>query len=125
MPKPWLMMIAWPAAHGLFAPAPWARDTMSDYTASSTPEYNASEGNMQQKHWLPRQLGPLSEETAAKVDKIYHRQLEALKSVNQHVKELVHRLDHQGQLDDTFILYTSNNGFQFGQHQLAIDKHHL
>jgi arylsulfatase A-like enzyme len=51
--------------------------------------------------------------------------LETLKSVNQHVKELVHTLNRQGQLDDTFILYTSDNGFRFGQHRLAIDKRHL
>jgi hypothetical protein len=72
MPEPWLMMIAWPAAHGNFIPTPWAKDTMSKYNAPITPEYNALEGYMKQKHWLLRQLGPLSKETATKVDKIYH-----------------------------------------------------
>lgn len=142
LPEPWLIVAAWPTPHGPFTPAPWAVGTMSDYHAPLTENYNASQEYMQQKHWLLRQLHPLSEHTAEMVDKYYQMRLEALKSIDLHVAEMVQKLQnasttripHAGsttssmassQLDHTVILFTSDNGFQFGQHRLAMDKRHL
>jgi N-acetylglucosamine-6-sulfatase len=68
---------------------------------------------------------PLTNKTASVADLHYRRRLEALKSVDQHVGELVQKLEGLGQLDDTVIMYTSDNGFQFGQHRLPGDKRHL
>ena len=125
MPEPWLMVVAWPTPHGPFTPAPWAKDTMSRYKAPRTENYNASDTFQQQKHWLLRQLRPLSKETATEVDKYYQMRLEALKSVDQHVEKLISKLETRGQIDNTVVMYTSDNGFQFGQHRLAMDKRHL
>jgi N-acetylglucosamine-6-sulfatase len=115
LPEPWLVVVAWPSPHGPFTPAPWAKDTMSDYKAPITENYNASETFQQQKHWLMRQLKPLTNETAAEVDLYYQRRLETLKSVDDHVAKLISKLDQRNQLGNTVILYTSDNGFQFGQ----------
>eukprot|EP00980_Cylindrotheca_fusiformis_P018533 scaffold6130_cov131-Cylindrotheca_fusiformis.AAC.7 len=113
--EPWLVAISWPAPHGPFTPAPWAKDTMSGHKAPITENYNASDQYQDQKHWLIRQLKPMSNETAAEVDLYYQRRLETLKSVDDHVAKLISKLEQHQQLEDSFILYTSDNGFQFGQ----------
>ena len=125
LPEPWLIVVAWPTPHAPFTPAPWAVDTMKDHHAPITANYNASDIYMQQKHWLLRQLLPMTKNTADKVDYYYRRRLEALKSVDEHVGLMVDKLDHLGRLEDTVIMYTSDNGFQFGQHRLSLDKRHL
>ncbi len=125
LPEPWLIVAAWPTPHGPFTPAPWAVGTMSDVHPPLTQNYNASDSFMQQKHWIMRQLHPISEATAALVDKYYQQRLEALKSIDLHVAEMVQQLQNTDQLDRTVILYTSDNGFQFGQHRLSMDKRHL
>jgi N-acetylglucosamine-6-sulfatase len=123
--EPWLIVMAWPTPHGPFTPAPWAAGTMSDYHPPITENYNASSLYMQQKHWLLRQLLPLTEDTADQVDKYYQMRLEALKSVDKHVGTMMQHLEQSGQVENSVIMYTSDNGFQFGQHRLSIDKRHL
>lgn len=125
MREPWLMVVAWPTPHGPFTPAPWAKGTMSDYYPPMTQNYNASDLYMRQKHWLMRQLLPMTRKTEKQVEKYYQMRLEALKSIDQHVEDMVTQLETLQQLEKTVILYTSDNGFQFGQHRLAMDKRHL
>lgn len=125
LPEPWLIVAAWPTPHGPFTPAPWAVGTMTDHHPPLTENYNASDHFMQQKHWLLRQLHPMSEATAAAVDRYYQMRLEALKSIDLHVAEMVEQLEDSSQLDHTVIMYTSDNGYQFGQHRLSMDKRHL
>lgn len=123
--NPWLMVVAWPTPHAPFTPEPWAVNTMDGTTPPKTPNYNASSTYMNDKHWLLRELHPLSERTAAQVDQYYQARLEALKTVDEHVRAMVWKLEELGALQDTLIIFTSDNGFQFGQHRLTIDKRHL
>jgi membrane-anchored protein YejM (alkaline phosphatase superfamily) len=46
----------------------------------------------------------------------------SLKAVDDMVGDLVAKLDALGQLDNTYIVYTSDNGFQLGQHGLNYEK---
>mmetsp|Transcript_40563 Transcript_40563/g.97973 ORF Transcript_40563/g.97973 Transcript_40563/m.97973 type:complete len:487 (-) Transcript_40563:161-1621(-) len=123
LPEPWLIVLSWPSPHGPFTPAPWAKDTMAGFKAPRTESYNASSEFQEQKHWLLRQLQPISNSTAAEVDVYYQRRLETLKSVDDHIDKIMSKLDRKGQ--DPVVVYTSDNGFQFGQHRLAMDKRHL
>jgi arylsulfatase A-like enzyme len=63
---------------------------------------------MQQKHWLLRQLLPLTEDAANQVDKYYQMRLEALKSVDKHVGTMMQHLEQSGQLKNSVIMYTSD-----------------
>ncbi|MFP4500707.1 MAG: sulfatase [Candidatus Hydrogenedentota bacterium] len=54
-------------------------------------------------------------------DGFVKRYAEALKAVDDSVGRIVETLRETGQLDDTLIVFTSDNGFQFGEHGL-IDK---
>ena len=48
--------------------------------------------------------------------------LRALRAVDDLVATVVGALDETGRLDDTYVVYTSDNGFHMGQHRLFIGK---
>jgi arylsulfatase A-like enzyme len=45
--------------------------------------------------------------------------------VDSHVEQIVNLLEEKGELENTYIIYTSDNGFQLGQHRLWVDKRHM
>lgn len=45
-----------------------------------------------------------------------------MQGVDELVESLVARLEESGQLDNTYIFYTSDNGFHIGQHRLPPGK---
>ncbi|CAG7959601.1 unnamed protein product [Penicillium nalgiovense] len=55
-------------------------------------------------------------------DHFYRSRLRALQGVDELVGGLVTRLEESGQLDNTYIIYTSDNGFHIGQHRLPPGK---
>lgn len=55
-------------------------------------------------------------------DHFYRQRLRALQGVDELVESLVMRLEESDQLDNTYIIYTSDNGFHIGQHRLPPGK---
>ena len=47
----------------------------------------------------------------------YRQRLRSLQSVDELVDALIQRLDAYGILDNTYIIYTSDNGYSIGQHR--------
>jgi N-acetylglucosamine-6-sulfatase len=52
----------------------------------------------------------------------YRKRLESLQAVDEMVGDLVDALASQGSLDDTYIFYTSDNGYHQGLHRLTSGK---
>lgn len=55
-------------------------------------------------------------------DHFYRSRLRALQGVDELVESLVERLEASDQLDNTYIIFTSDNGFHIGQHRLPPGK---
>lgn len=55
-------------------------------------------------------------------DFFYRSRLQALQGVDELVDALVTRLEKSDQLDNTYIIYTSDNGYHIGQHRLPPGK---
>ncbi|KAJ5721381.1 uncharacterized protein N7483_009315 [Penicillium malachiteum] len=55
-------------------------------------------------------------------DFFYRSRLQALQGVDELVDSLVTRLEESDKLDNTYIIYTSDNGFHIGQHRLPPGK---
>ncbi|KAI0023547.1 arylsulfatase [Xylariomycetidae sp. FL0641] len=55
-------------------------------------------------------------------DHFYRQRLRALQSVDEIVDGLVSRLEGYSLLDNTYIVYSSDNGFHIGQHRLQPGK---
>ncbi|KEF58669.1 arylsulfatase [Exophiala aquamarina CBS 119918] len=55
-------------------------------------------------------------------DEFYRLRLQALQAVDEMIESVVNKLDSYGILDNTYIIYTSDNGFHIGQHRLPPGK---
>lgn len=55
-------------------------------------------------------------------DHFYRQRLRALQAVDELVEGLVERLEKHGLLEDTYVVYSSDNGFHIGQHRLQPGK---
>jgi arylsulfatase A-like enzyme len=61
----------------------------------------------------------LTQEELANERKMYVGQLRSLQAVDEMVEAIVDALKRAGKLDNTFIFFTSDNGFLFGEHRIT------
>lgn len=71
--------------------------------------------------WL-RALPRLTPERIERIDELYRRRLRAMLGVDDMVGDLVRALRASGKLDDTYLIFTSDNGFHLGTHRLPYGK---
>ncbi|KAL4938463.1 hypothetical protein BDV06DRAFT_225995 [Aspergillus oleicola] len=71
--------------------------------------------------WI-RSLPKQNESTIEYHDHFYRQRLRALQGVDELVDSIVTRLEASGQLDNTYIIYTADNGYHIGQHRLPPGK---
>ena len=64
----------------------------------------------------------MSADQIADIQRKYRCELESLLSVDEGVEEVVDALGAQGELDDTLVIYTSDNGFFHGEHRIPSGK---
>lgn len=55
-------------------------------------------------------------------DEFYRARLRTLQTVDELVESVIHRLEELNILDNTYIIYTTDNGFHIGQHRLQPGK---
>ncbi|EEY16605.1 arylsulfatase [Verticillium alfalfae VaMs.102] len=71
--------------------------------------------------WVRRQP-KLSDENVAYNDLHYRGRLQALQAVDELVDGLIDKLEEHGVLDNTYIFFTTDNGFHISQHRLQPGK---
>ena len=67
-------------------------------------------------------LAPLSANNIAGITTRYRCRLESLLSVDEGVRDVVQALDNAGELGNTLVIYTSDNGFFHGEHLIRQGK---
>jgi N-acetylglucosamine-6-sulfatase len=67
----------------------------------------------------------LSAAQIATVTRYYRCRLESLLAVDEGVQRVVEALDAQGELDNTLLIYTSDNGFFHGEHRIMTGKNRV
>lgn len=120
-PSPFFMAF-WPAGpHYPFEPAPRHWGEWSSKTLSPVPGEN--EQDMSDKPgWLRNSVRSLSSQTLRRIDAERRRRLEQMISVDEAIGSLIDELDQQGTLDDTYIIFTSDNGYFRGEHRIPAGK---
>ena len=53
-----------------------------------------------------------------KINTVFRSRIRSLQAVDEGVEQLVQHLDDAGELDNTYIFFTSDNGFLLGEHNL-------
>ena len=64
----------------------------------------------------------LTDELISSLNQKYRQRILSLQAVDEMFVELVKVLEQTGQMDNTYIVFTSDNGFHFGQHRLVEGK---
>jgi len=64
----------------------------------------------------------LSEDEIKKFDEEYRARVQAMQAVDEMIAQLVAVLKETGELDNTYIIFTSDNGYHMGQHRLRTGK---
>jgi len=118
---PFFLYLATYAPHQPSTPAPRHALLFPDLVAPRTPSFN--EADVRDK---PARIGALPRLSASEInaiDALYRKQMRSLQAVDEAVAALVAALDASGQLANTYILFTSDNGFHMGQHRLKPGKY--
>jgi N-acetylglucosamine-6-sulfatase len=71
--------------------------------------------------WL-RAMPKLTKKQVRKIDNRYRDRLRAMLAVDDMVGALVDALRRTGRLDDTYVVFTSDNGWHQGEHRLPMGK---
>eukprot|EP00730_Choanoeca_flexa_P009141 TRINITY_DN12596_c1_g1_i3.p1 TRINITY_DN12596_c1_g1~~TRINITY_DN12596_c1_g1_i3.p1 ORF type:complete len:523 (+),score=118.70 TRINITY_DN12596_c1_g1_i3:48-1571(+) len=125
---PFFMQIGTPAPHvpNTFAPQ-YAKD-FDGQQSPRTPNWNLAPANATGpggKHWMMRHFGPMDPDHIVDSDAVFADRWRVLQSVDVMVEELVTTLDKLGQLNNTYIIYSSDHGQHLGQFGMAFDKRQL
>jgi arylsulfatase A-like enzyme len=111
-PDPFFMLIATKAVHdeGQEAvPAPQYANMFKDLSLPMGPSFNRKNEKKEVSHKSLTEL-PIHGVTLAQLTKSYRAELQSLQSVDDLVASVVDALKETGKLDDTVIIYTSDNG---------------
>ncbi|XP_010745082.1 glucosamine (N-acetyl)-6-sulfatase (Sanfilippo disease IIID), b [Larimichthys crocea] len=120
---PFFLMLAPPAPHSPWTAAPQYQKVFDDVKA---PRDGSFDKPGKDKHWLLRQpVNPMPSSSVSFLDNAYRQRWQTLLSVDDMVELLVNKLTSIKELDNTYIIYTSDNGYHTGQFSLPIDKRQL
>jgi N-acetylglucosamine-6-sulfatase len=121
--KPFFLYLAPFNIHGPYTPAPRYKDLFPPSPENRAPRpRNFNEADVSTKPQFIRQLELLNPEQIDTIDKNYRKRLRSLQSVDDAVEKLVDTLKETGQLDNTYIVLTSDNGYKQGIHRISSGK---
>jgi arylsulfatase A-like enzyme len=118
--SPFFAYIAPYAPHSPATPAPRHADAFASATAPRVPSFN--ELDLADKPAWLRDRPPLTAGQIASIDERERQRLRSLQAVDEMIANLVQALADAGQLDNTYLLFTSDNGFLLGEHRLPLGK---
>ncbi|HEU5433728.1 MAG TPA: sulfatase [Thermomicrobiales bacterium] len=117
---PFFLYVAPRAPHKPAQAAKRHKGSFADAELPSPPAFN--EADMSDKPAWARAMPPLSAEQVAETDELRRKRIESLLAVDDLVARLIGRLEQAGELARTFLFFTSDNGFQLGEHRLTSGK---
>lgn len=109
-----------PAGIGTPSPAPRHRDAFANVPMPRLPSFD--EANMRDKPQIVGDRPRLSADRAAAVEENWRQENESLMAVDEGVGRIVDALRRTGELDNTLIVFESDNGFMHGEHRALAEK---
>ncbi|XP_054480485.1 N-acetylglucosamine-6-sulfatase [Anoplopoma fimbria] len=121
--QPFFMMVSIPAPHSPWTAAPQYQNSFNTTKAPRDPNFNV---HGKDKHWLIRQAKtPMTNSSVQFLDDAFRKRWRTLLSVDDLVEKVVKSLEARAELDNTYIFFTSDNGYHTGQFSLPLDKRQL
>ena len=91
-------------------------------TSEGHPAYN--EANTDDKPAWVKKLRLMNGKMQKKVDEMYQGALLSLLAVDEGVEAVINAISKAGKLDNTFLCFTSDNGWFYGEHRIVKGKAH-
>jgi arylsulfatase A-like enzyme len=113
------LFIAPDAPHAPAQPAVRHQEAFPQKQAPRVPSFNLTDVT---NHPGLQESPILTDREIGAVDSRFRGQLRSLKAVDEMVRDLVAKLEAVGQIENTYILFASDNGYHFGEHRIPIGK---
>ena len=117
--KPFVMEVATFAPHRPYTPAPRNRHDFPGLGAPRDPSFNTA--NVNPPDWLGKRQR-LTPAQVAKIDAEYRMRAQAVQGVDRLLGLVEARLAARGLTRNTYIVFSSDNGYHMGQHRLLPGK---
>lgn len=118
--EPFFLYIAPYNPHRPYTPAPRYERALAGAALPVPASFN--EADVADKpEWIRREA-PLHAKRIAELQEIRKKRLESMLAVEDMVRDLEAALEETGQLDNTYIFFTSDNGYHLGEHRLPAGK---
>jgi N-acetylglucosamine-6-sulfatase len=108
------------APHGPATPGPGDKQTFNGLKAPRPLSFN--ERDVTDKPPWIQSLRRFSSDDIANIDQRHENRVESLQAVDDLVAAVVRTLGEQGVLSNTYIVFTSDNGFHHGEHRIRQGK---
>jgi N-acetylglucosamine-6-sulfatase len=115
--RPLFLYLAPHAPHEPATPAPRHEGSFSGEEPRRPPGYD-EEQVADKPAWI-RELPGLDEAVRGEIDELRERQLASLQAVDEAVARLLEALEETGRLENTLVVFTSDNGLLWGEHRLT------
>jgi arylsulfatase A-like enzyme len=118
--RPFFSYLAVYAPHQPATPAPQDLHKFPAAIAPRTPSFDQADVSRSPSY--VRDLPEFSQEETQAIDAVYRRRIRSLQAVDRGVAHLVKTLRATKQLDNTYVVFASDNGFHVGQHRMPAGK---
>ncbi|MGB8698471.1 MAG: sulfatase [Thermosynechococcaceae cyanobacterium] len=118
--EPFFLYLAPFSPHQPATPAPRHADSFPGLKIPRTDSFN--EVDITDKPKYIRNLSPLTIKNITYLDQAYRSRIQSLQAVDEGIQKIVSTLRAMSQLDNTYIFFTSDNGWHSGQHRLRTGK---
>jgi len=118
--QPFFTYVAPTAPHGPATPAERHKGVFAGEEVPRSPSFN--EEDVSDKPAPINDAARLSEEEVSNIDDYYRQRLESMLAIDEMVGSLVEELEEAGELDNTYIFFTSDNGRFQGEHRIPSGK---
>lgn len=118
--KPFMLTMSFPAPHGPEDSAPQYNHMFFNATTHRTPSYDHAPNP--DKQWILKVTQKMEDIHKDFTDLLMTKRLQTLQSVDAAVDKIINELKVLGELDNTYIIYTSDHGYHLGQFGLIKGK---
>ncbi len=120
--SPFFLFVSTFAPHEPYTPAPRHADDSLDIQAPRTASFN--EDDVSDKPSGIRFDPQFTEEEIRDIDDVYRLRVQSMQAVDEMIESLITTLEEFDLLENTYIIFTSDNGFHLGQHRMKPGKAH-
>lgn len=119
--SPFFLLVSVYAPHGPSIPAARHSTLFNDLKYPQTPSFN--EADVSDKPLVIQALSQTDDEfDEGDANYLFQQRVRSLQAVDELVEEIIQTLEANGELENTYIIFTSDNGFHMGEHGIPAGK---